>query len=298
MISSVLVQPTGFIPQDLTGVAAITVNRVNALAPVGTGRAVLPQSADLSFVDAGKADSFVVRQLTLDSAEIELGEGYCLSVNDRDRQLVLENTANNSRTVIFGDARIETASGEALQFWGTTTFAFGNDGKITLETAEAADQPGSFLLERIAVSNGPRAVIITEVADEEVNTLTIEHSDGYDLDCETRDGFVLEQASDGVSWVTEYGEAVIQELLDETAVGAAFGPGSSLLSLGEFSSLIASFLSSSSVLSLSNWFPNNFAHDNYHDHNRQASDRKSIERRTIEKLIFEQSFQRHLRLHR
>jgi Domain of Unknown Function (DUF1521) len=298
MISSVSIRSAEFLPPELPVDASITVTSVNALAPVGAGTAMLPQNAEMEFISPGTADSFAIRRMSLGSAQIELGDGYHLFVNDLDRQLVLENTAISSRTVIFGDARIETASGEALQFWGTTTFAFGNDGKITLETAEAADQAGSFLLERIAVSNGPRAVVITGVADEAVDTLTFQHNDGYELDSDTRDGFVLEQADDGAAWVTEYGDAVTQALLDDTAVGGAFGPGSNMFSLSEVSTLISSFLSSIGTAFSGNSIPNRLVQESNHDNNRQSSDRKSIERHSIEKLIFEQSFQRHLNLHR
>jgi Domain of Unknown Function (DUF1521) len=298
MISSVSALPAAFPSQDPSADAGIIVTSVNALAPVGTGTAVLPQNAELEFISPGTADSFAIRRISLGSAQIEVGEGYSLFVNDLDRQLVLENTAISSRTVIFGDARIETASGEALQFWGTTTFAFGTDGKITLETAETADQAGSFLLERIAVSNGPRAVVITGVADEAVDTLTFQNGDGYDADHETRDGFVLEQADDGASWQTEYGDAVTQALLDETAVGGAFGPGSNLLSLGEFSAVISSFLSAIGLSYSNSFMTSILLPETHNDNNRQSSDQKSIERRSIEKLIFEQSFQRHLNLHR
>ncbi len=298
MISAVLGQTAPFVSQHGAADAAIAVTSLDPLAPAGTGRAVLPHQVELSFVDAGKADRFAVKQVAMGSALIELGDGYRLSVDDRDRQLVLENTASTSRTVIFGDARIKTASGEALQFWGTTTFAFGNDGKITLETAEAKDLPGCFMLERIAVSNGPRAVVITGMADEKVDALKIKHCNGYDLDAETRDGFVLEQASDGEGWLTEYGEAVTQALLDQTAVGADFGPGSAMLSLGEFSALISSFLSSFLSSFTTAWASDRLMQDSHQDNSRQASERKSIERHWIEKLIFEQSFQRHLHLRR
>lgn len=296
MISAVMSQGAVLLQHDLPVDAAIAVSSVDALAPVGTGSALLPQNADLAFVGASKADSFAIRQVAMGSAQIELGEGYSLFVNDRDRQLVLENVASASKTTIFGDARIGTATSEPLQFWGTTTLAFGNDGKITLETSEAADQPGSFLLERIAVSNGPRAVVITGVADEKVDKLTIQQSNGYDLDYETRDGFVLEQAGDGSGWVTEYGDTLTQALLDDTAVGAIFGPGSSMLSLGEFSALISNYLLSIGS-AFSTWLaPGRLVQESHYDTHRHSSDRQSIERRSIEKLIFEQSFQRQLYL--
>jgi hypothetical protein len=298
MIAAVLTQPAAFVPLELTTDTAISVTSINALAPAGTGRAMLPQSADLTFSGPIEADRFAIQRLALDRAQIELGDGYSLFVNDRDRQLVLENTAMSSRTVIFGDARIETASGDSLQFWGTTTFAFGQDGKITLETAEIADQPGNFLLDRIAVSNGPRAVVITGVADEAADTLTIQQDNGHVLDCNTRDGFVLEQASNGIGWQTEYGDAVTQALLDETAVGGMFGPGSTMLSLSEFSSLISSFLSSIGWSLSNSSVSNRLIQESLNDHHRQSTDRQSIEKLTIEKLIFEQSFQRHLYLRR
>jgi hypothetical protein len=292
MISAVLTQPAGLLPQDFAADGGITVTSVNALAPIGMGRASLPQNAELAFSGPVRTEGFVIERVAMDRALIDLGDGYSLFVSDRDRQLVLENAASSSRTIIFGDARIKTASGENLQFWGTTTLAFGLDGKITLETAEAADQPGSFLLERIAVSNGTRAVVITGVADEAVDALTIERGDGFDVDYDTRDGFVLEQASDGTGWLTEFGDAATQDLLNETAVGGTYGPGSGVLSLSEFSSLISCYLSS---MGSSSWHWSTHSRlnqDPQHDHHRQSSDRKNIERLMIEKLIFEQSFQR------
>jgi hypothetical protein len=121
-----------------------------------------------------------------------------------------------------------------FQFWGTTSFAFGDDGMITLQTKPVGDALGSYMLDTVTVTNGDRGVVITGVADEGVGNVKFDQSTpGVDLEDAVRDGLCIIENPQGNGWIGADDEVFDQQLLDQTAVGGDYAPGSDCLSAPE-----------------------------------------------------------------
>ncbi len=283
---------------DFRGSAAVepAIVRSQPLAGPGYGSAVLPSQASLELVNKGPiTDRLLIKKLDLGSAQIDLGDGYSVSLNDRDRMVVVENALIGSRTVIFGDGRIETPTGEPLQFWGTTSLSFGNDAKLTLETIADPETQGAFKLDRLTLTNGNKAAIITGLTDTIEGDISIKTASGYATDERIRDGFMLEEEADGSGWLDESGDAITQALLNATAIGGEYAPGSTALSRGEWHALISrfffttlsfNFLSQSLSQSLSR--AQNSYSDQSHD-DRRSSDRMRMDRMAAEQVRYYQA---------
>jgi Domain of Unknown Function (DUF1521) len=179
------------------------------------------------------------------------------------------------------------------QFWGTTSFVFGDDQKITLETAPRADGSSGHWLDRITVTSNTNGVVINGVADETTGDIKIEAVDGYTADEETRDGLTLEEQPDSSGWQDEDGVALDQAVLDATALGADFGPGSTLMSRSEITTVlnrifaygfVSSLMSSMSVVQSRLDPPSDIRNDL-----EKSSDRRRVERFVVEQILAQQA---------
>ncbi len=229
-------------------------------------------------------------------AKLDLGQGYRLTVDERDQSLLFENEKTASQTVIWGNGKIEgNAVSEPLQFWGTTSFAFGDEGKITLETVESKSAPGQYLLETVSVSVADRGMVITGLTNDIVGDLKVDESKSSGrVDNNARDGFTLFETADGAAWVDEDNAAITQALLDATAVGGLYGPGSEFLNSVEFSALMSRFMTSWNLFSMiSNYtrfstFEPSRSFETKSDVDR-ASERKIVERVMLEQALIRRS---------
>jgi Domain of Unknown Function (DUF1521) len=175
--------------------------------------------------------------------------------------VIVANAATNENVRIWGAAQIELDGAQAAQFWGTTSVVLGNGAKITLETARDAKVADIFRLDKLTVTKDERAVVITGVSQDAGGDLTVVQSnDGGNIDEDTRDGFVIERNT-LTGWADEYGVAVTQDLLDATAVGGRFGPGSDVMSLEEFRTLISRFLAWGQISAMMSLTSRNYCSD-------------------------------------
>ncbi len=281
--------------------AATQISATNPLAPVGSGNATFPENIALTllekpiFAKATNANAFALQKVGMGSAVINLGDGYHLAVDDRSKQLVIANTETQAKTTIWGDGRVATADQQEMQFWGTTTFALGNDAKVTLQTVEQPDQPGTFILDKVTVTKDNKALILTGIADDQADNIKLASGNGYNIDDRVRDGFTVEEGPDGLRWLDEEGNDLTQALLDATRVGGAFGPGSTMLSLGEVSAMLSrffAFLSTSWLSSFSSWSSSRLQDSTYSDNSKKVDEDRSADRRRIERQIVEQMMMR------
>ncbi len=126
-----------------------------------------------------------------------------------------------------------------LQFWGTTSFAFGDDGMITLQTKPSDNAPGNYELDVVTVTNGDRGVVITGLADQVVENLHYDQSTpGRDLEDNVRDGLVIVENAHGTGWIGADDEVFNQDLLNQTAIGGDYEPGSDTLSTPEIRKVV------------------------------------------------------------
>jgi Domain of Unknown Function (DUF1521) len=224
-------------------------------------------------------------------AKLDLGQGYRLTVDERDQSLLFENGKTASQTIIWGNAKIagNTVS-EPLQFWGTTSFAFGDEGKITLETVESKSTPGQYLLDTVSVSVADRGVVITGLTNDVVGDLKIDESkSGGRVDNNARDGFTLFETEDGASWVDDDNAAITQALLDATGIGGLYGPGSEFLNSVEFSALMSRFMTSWNLFSMISSFSRYSTIEPTRSVETKSDVDRASERKIVERLMLEQA---------
>jgi hypothetical protein len=186
-----------------------------------------------------------------------------------------------------------------FQFWGTTSFIFGNDQKITLDTIPSADSSGAYQLDRITVTSGSNGVVINGVADEASGQLDVKAANGYDIDEETRDGLTLEECADGRGWQDEDGIALSQLVLDATAVGADYGPGSTFMSMGEIGAMLGRIISygfmNAMMTSIAATRNTMDLTTDVRSDTEKSSDRRRVERLVVDQILAKQASEiRHL----
>jgi hypothetical protein len=234
------------------------------------------------------------------NASLDLGSGYRLTVDERDQSLLFENDFSEARTVIWGNARIEgNTVSEPLQFWGTTSFSFGDEGKITLQTQPSVSNPGVYSLKTVSVSVGDRGMVITGLANDTAGDLKIDNSMSAEtVDDAARDGFTLYEAEQGKGWVDEDENAIVQQLMEATAIGGIFGPGSDLMSRSEFSVLIGRFFASWSLFSLTSQMTQYTPIESNRPSESRGDIDKASQRKLIERLLLEQALVNANHIHR
>ncbi len=260
MISSVGgALPAIFIPLETIASPALIAETIltHPIAAPVMSAVVLPDTVDVILYDKPKVSGvggFTVTAQSIGGISFDLTNGYWMSVNERESAVYVANNGTKESVRIWGAAEIQLDGAKAARFWGTTTVILGNGAKITLETIPDAKAADIFRLDRMTVTLAERAMVITGVSSDIGGDLAVMQSDnGRHVDLDTRDGLVLKRDT-LTGWADEYGVAVTQELLDATAVGGAFGPGSNVMSLDEFRTLISRFMTwgmTSSMISLS-----------------------------------------------
>lgn len=199
------------LPAGLEDGALITV--VDASEPLDSSPiavAVVPESVMVTLIgdaatDRGAALLLVTRQ-DENTAIVDLGDGYLLTVDRPSASVLLNNRATGLQTIIWGDGASVSldGSGEGARFWGSLTFALDNGAVITASTAQAADNPMIYMLDVLTVTRESAAVIISNVAPDIETLLEVAQSnDGWHVEQSTADGMVLEVAPAGDGWVRE-----------------------------------------------------------------------------------------------
>jgi Domain of Unknown Function (DUF1521) len=259
MINSIGALPVIFIPLE-TGASSAIIGEAVLTHPIAApviSTAVLPDTVDVVLYDKPKISGvggFVITNQSIGGISFDLTDGYWMSVDERESAVYVANNNTKESVRIWGAAEIQLDGAKAARFWGTTSVILGNGAKITLETIPDAKAADIFRLDRMTVTLAERAMVITGVSSDTGGDLAVVQSNsGRHIDFDTRDGLVLKRNA-LTGWADEYGVTVSQELLDATAVGRAFGPGSDLMSLGEFRTLISRFMTwgmISSMMSLS-----------------------------------------------
>ena len=177
-------------------------------------------------------------------AKIDLGDGYRLELDERNSEIRVYNDTTGETTRIWGDPHVEVDGKHAFDFWGTTTFTLENGTKITIDTEQFGGNPNEYVASQLTITKGDQAIVVDGISQNEIGDLEISMSnDGRMLDFMTRDGFVLNENATGAGWRSEWtGDIATQQDLDATKVGALYGPGSDMPSLGEISRQLSTFL--------------------------------------------------------
>lgn len=172
------------------------------------------------FQPAASQPSFTAAMPGEGRAEIDIGDGYTLSINEASSEIIVRDADGNA-TRIWGDPHVDYNGKHIGDFWGTTTFQLENGTKITINTET---KPGSSMTyaEQVVVTRGDQAVVIDGVSELTRGDLSVSLStDGRALDAAHDDGFVIHE-DDGASsgWTSSItGAAVGQADFDLTKPG-------------------------------------------------------------------------------
>ncbi|WP_336970695.1 DUF1521 domain-containing protein [Sphingobium aromaticiconvertens] len=209
------------------------------------GGSLLPSSTSSqpSFVPAADAQWSASLQ-NESQGSIDLGDGYSLQLDERNSEITIYNENTGETTQIWGDPHVNIDGEHAFDFWGTTTFELENGTKITVDTEQFASNPNEYVSSQLTITKGDQAIIVDGISQNELGDLSVSMSNnGQAIDALTRDGFVLNENATGSGWRSELtGQVATQIDLDSTRVGALYGPGSTMPSLGEISQSLSAFL--------------------------------------------------------
>ena len=177
------------------------------------------------------------------TANIDLGDGYQLNIDERSSQMNIINTATGQTTRIWGDPHVDVDGQHKFDFFGTTTFQLANGTKITIKTEPWQGNSNAYVASQVVITKGQNAIVVDGISQNKLGDLSVSMSnDGYAIDAATRDGFTVRESLDTHGWTTENGHQVTQADADATRPGGLYGPGSEALSLGEVGQLLGSFL--------------------------------------------------------
>ncbi|MCJ2189067.1 DUF1521 domain-containing protein [Novosphingobium beihaiensis] len=205
------------------------------MVPTASGQTAFEPAADAQWTASMNGDH---------QADIDLGDGYTLAINENSSELVIKNANTGESTRIWGDPHVSVDGQHKFDFWGTTTFELENGTKITIGTEQGKNNPNVYYAETLTITKGSQAIVVDGVSQQTKGDLTLSMSDnGYALDMATRDGFVLQENATGSGWRSELsGEVATQQDLNMTKPGQLYGPGSTMASLGEISQALSTFL--------------------------------------------------------
>jgi Domain of Unknown Function (DUF1521) len=255
MISGVGAPPRIFVERETVEPLPLVADSllVHPIPASVAATAVVPPKVDVVLYDQPRISGvggFKTTGQSIGGLSFDLTDGYSMSVNERNSEVFVAHTGTKESVRIWGAAAIQLDGAEEARFWGTTSVVLGNGAKITLETAQDAKAADIFRLDKMTVTKDERAMVITGVSSEIAGDLAVVQSnDGHAIDEDTRDGLVIERNT-LTGWADEYGITVTQAILDATAVGGGFGPGSDRMSLDEFRTLISRFLAWGQISSM------------------------------------------------
>lgn len=175
------------------------------------------------------------------TANIDLGDGYKLQIDERNSEMTIVNTATGQSTRIWGDPHVDVNGQHKFDFWGTTTFTLANGTKVTINTEQWNGNPNAYVASQVVITKGQNAIVVDGISQNKIGDLSISMSNnGYAVDAAHRDGFTIHEG--GGSWQTECGRTVTQAEANVTAVGGAYGPGSGAMSLSEAGNMLGAFI--------------------------------------------------------
>ncbi|HWU15903.1 MAG TPA: DUF1521 domain-containing protein [Caulobacter sp.] len=191
------------------------------LRTFGTMQFTLGLMAGGGFQAAPSQPKFTAAMPESGKAEIDLGDGNTLSINEASSEVVIRDADGNA-TRIWGDPHVSYNGKQIGDFWGTTTFVLENGTKITINT-ETSKWNNMTYAEQIVVTRGDQALVIDEVSEQTKGDLKISlGGDGHALDAAHDDGLVINE-NDGASsgWTSSItGAAVGQADFNLTKPGA------------------------------------------------------------------------------
>jgi hypothetical protein len=225
--------------------AGILVQAANRLMAGPFAQTCLPSTATLSCGAIGRAPvaSWTASTTGAHTASVDLGDGYSLTIDERNSEMTIFNAATGENTRIWGDPHVDVDGKHSFDFWGTTTFQLENGTKITINTEQFAGNPNMYVASQVVITRGNNSAVIDGISQNQLGDLKVSvGTDGHVLDAAHRDGWTVYENATGSGWRAEHGGIATQADADITRPGEAYGPGSTTPSLGEFWQILGTFL--------------------------------------------------------
>jgi Domain of Unknown Function (DUF1521) len=144
---------------------------------------------------SGESGGFKITSQAEGRVVFDLDDGYSLAV-DESRSAVTVANAGKETVQIWGEAQMALDGKTLGHFAGTTSLVLGNGTKITMETLSEAKSADIYYLDRLTVTQGERAVVVSGVSQVMGGDLTVKQSQlGHFVDSNTRDGLVFKQVA-------------------------------------------------------------------------------------------------------
>jgi len=196
-------------------------------------------------------------------ASIDLGDGYSLQLNENNSSATITDANTGQTTQIWGDPHVNVNGQHQFDFYGTTTFTLPNGTKITVNTQQSQSNPNVYYAESLTITKGSQGMTVTGLSEQTKGDLSITMGqNGYALDNETADGYVLDEKTDGSGWTSAYtGQDATQADLDNTKPGSAFE------TLQQLSGLFSQFLAGAAFIGIAAEMGSAISHElNSHGH--------------------------------
>jgi hypothetical protein len=173
----------------LTGIGA---QMGQGLQAFGAMRFTLGLMSGGAFQAAPSQPKFTAAMPESGKAEIDLGDGNTLSINEASSEVVIRDADGNA-TRIWGDPHVDYNGKHIGDFWGTTTFVLENGTKITINT-ETSTWNDMTYAEQIVVTRGDQALVVDGVSELTKGDLSVSLGGaGQALDAAHDDGLVINE---------------------------------------------------------------------------------------------------------
>ena len=173
----------------LTGIGA---SMGQGLRTFGAMQFTLGLMTSGAFQPAPSQPKFTATMPESGKAEIDLGDGNTLSINEAGSEVVIRDADGNA-TRIWGDPHVDYNGKHIGDFWGTTTFVLENGTKITINTEKSTWNDATYA-EQIVVTRGDQALVVDGISEVNKGDLSVSlGGSGYALDAAHDDGLVINE---------------------------------------------------------------------------------------------------------
>jgi hypothetical protein len=145
------------------------------------------------FAQAPAQPKFSASMPQAGKADIDLGDGNTLQIDEASSQIVVKDSSGNT-TRIWGDPHFEHNGKAVGDFWGTTSLVLENGTKITINTQKDPNNSSVSYANQVVVTRGDQALVVDGVSQLQQGDLKVSlGGNGYALDRATNDGLVLRE---------------------------------------------------------------------------------------------------------
>jgi hypothetical protein len=140
-----------------------------------------------------EAPRFLATMPSEGKANIDIGDGYTLSIDEASSEIVVKDADGNA-TRVWGDPHVQYNGKNVGDFWGTMTLQLENGTKITINTQKDPNGANVTYANQVVVTRGDQALIVDGVSQITKGDLSVSlGGNGYLVDAANDDGLVINE---------------------------------------------------------------------------------------------------------